>query len=387
MSQPSRRDTSMMDGSAYIGPMMAGRVRAQHTYRGSTPLGLWDWIVESITGKDERLRPVVSSGQSGSVAVMEDGLPDANGVPDDDPWWAPAGVTLTEPVEPQRPVMQAEAVAMEGVLVSQFDSHDLSLPPMSEAAEKVIRSLGELNFDSARVAADIAEDQVIAAAVLRMANSAMYGGRSKITAIPLAMTRLGATALRTLMIHQSMRAAAFERSASDRDLSQLVWTRSLAGACVMRDLAVSTNADVEEAFMMGLLHDIGNVIVLREVQKQQAVLRYKIDIETFDYLCSECHQEFGELLADAWRLPARLKSLIVDHHATPAEDDPYRTERLMLQATDMVNAMVGYGPAASYDLLRARPIQQLGLADREDFVDALRELPGLVELTIASVSF
>ena len=86
-------------------------------------------------------------------------------------------------------------------------------------------------------------------------------------------------------------------------------------------------------------------------------------------------QEFGELIAEAWDLPPRLKELIQNHHVYPAADDPYREERLVLMLSDMISQMLGYGPAASYDLLATRPVQDLGLAEDQDFIELLDRLP------------
>jgi len=155
----------------------------------------------------------------------------------------------------------------------------------------------------------------------------------------------------------------------------------------MRGLSRFTKIDGEEAFLIGLLHDIGSVIVLREVQKQQAVLHYKIDVDTFEYFCHECHQELGELIADAWNLPAKLKALIRDHHDHPDPDDGLRTERLTIQLSHMINAMIGRGVGASYRLLETRPVVDLGLDKRADFPAFLLDLPDMIESNVKALSF
>ncbi len=349
-------------------------------------MGFWNWVVDTVTGQGPGKKHLARRDGAGGVALLDPPLHDQGEPEAEESWWAPPGDTILEPQPIQRPELLPEARALENILISHFDSHDLDMPPLPQATEKIIQSLSKPNYDVGKVADEIGEDQVITAAVLRMSNSVLYGGRDKITALKPAIARLGSNALRTLMLHQSLRAAAFQRQAGDRDLAEFVWHRSLAGACLARSLAHFTNVNAEDAFMMGLLHDIGNVIVLREVQKQQTALKYRMDLPTFEYLCSESHQEFGELVADAWKMPGELRSLISDHHSPPADDDPLRTKRLLIQLCDLIAAMIGYAPAASYDLLNTPTVHQLGLADRDDFVDFLIELPGLVELHIASVS-
>ncbi|MEK6676915.1 MAG: HDOD domain-containing protein, partial [Planctomycetota bacterium] len=269
-------------------------------------------------------------------------------------------------------------------LVSHFDGHDLTMPPMPRAAERVLARLRDSQSTMAEVARDISEDQVMAAEVLRMSNSVFYRGTEKITSLQSSVTRLGTHALRTLMMHQSLRSAMFPKSGVDRDVAERLWRRSLASGCVMRGLAEFTKLDPDDALLIGLMHDIGNVLVLRITHERQ-VMQTRLDWGTFEYLCFECHQEFGELIAEAWKLPSELKSLISNHHACPNPEDPLRVQRWMLMLTDMVNQMLGYDVEAQYDLMRSRPVMELGLLGRSDFEDFFGRLPEEIEEMLASL--
>lgn len=349
-------------------------------------MGLWDRIVGAITGQGGGERPSVAREHhvpsvdrsvDGAVATVDAPEQPAAEIVEEsgERWWAPEGVTQTEPIEVERPDLSHEARAFENLLVSNFDGHNLDMPPMPRVLERALKLLRDRNCNFGEVANVIGEDQVIAAAVLRMTNSPLYRGLEKITTLKAAITRLGAKAIQTLLMHQALRAGMFSRRGGEQQLAELVWRSSLACACIMRGLARFTSLDPEDAFLIGLLHDIGNVIVLRMAQNEQAARRYEADLRTFEYLCHECHQEFGELVADEWKLPNKLKSVIADHHVYPPDDDPLRTERLQLQLSDMINAMIGYGQPASYDLLNTRVVQDLGLEKREGFVKALAVLP------------
>ena len=368
---------------------------------GEPTVGIWDWIANALMGgagpapspstEPDAIRSSTTEG--GAVATLDaPPAPQAAVAADEpvsaamttEPWWAPEGVTRVEPVEVEPPELCTEARVLENLLVSQFDGHNLTLPPLPRVAERVLQRLRDRDCDLAEVANAIAEDQVIAGTVIRMANSPLYRGLHKVTALKPAVTRLGTTAIRTLMMHQSFRAATFDHKDVDQDLAAIVWYRSLAGAYVMRGLAAFTELDEEEAFLIGLLHDIGNVIVLRVVDDQRSFTDYKIDIDTFEHFCFECHQEFGELIADAWKLPASLRSLITNHHHYPARDDPLRTELLLLILTDLINQMLGYGPPVSYNLLETPTVRDLGLAGREGFITFLAQLPHDLEETLTS---
>ena len=358
---------------------------------------LWDWVMDKLTvpaggAKQPADNPDghahtqsgpstgAAAPQSTATAIVEPvaAPPEPASSSTDNPvevWWSPADATLVELTALPRPELDAEARALEAALIEDFDGHNLTLPPLPRVPERVLARMSDRRSGAKDVANEIAEDQVTAAAVLRIANSPLYRGLEKITALEPAVVRLGNTALRTLMLHQSMRAVALHGKHADDERAEALLIRALASAAIMRALSAYTPVDADDAFMIGLLHDIGALIVLRTTESQQNISHNAIDDATFEYLCQETHQEFGELIADAWNLPERLKSLIADHHRHPADDDPYRTERLLLQLTEMICALLGYAPAAPYNLLETRAAIDLRLAERPGFTDFLASLP------------
>jgi HD-like signal output (HDOD) protein len=236
------------------------------------------------------------------------------------------------------------------------------------------------------VAGDISEDQVIAAAVLRMANSPLYRGLDRINGLSQAVVRLGGNAIRTLMLQQSLRAVAFQ-SHGGYAYAEMLWTRAMAAGCIARGLGPFAGIDEESAFLMGLLHDIGGVIVVRAAHSQRQIAGYDVPEGDFEYLCHQCHQEFGELIAENWQLPDDLKSIITDHHRYPEPDDPLRSSRLLMMLTDMITSMMGYAPqpvTGGYDLINSRPVLDLGLADNPQFRQYLDELPDRLEESVHS---
>ena len=350
-------------------------------------VGLWDWILNhwlQQTPPSSGSPHAASTERSVAVATLDpDDLQDDHDR-ETEKWWAPHGATMTEPPPPTRPNLDAEARSLENLLISHFDGHDLRMPPLLHVAETVLPRLRDPNYSLAEAARTLAQDQVVAAAVLRMANSPLFRGLSKIASLQPAVARLGTNALRTLLMHESFRAATFFRKGDATAYARFIWRRSLASACIMHALSKLTGVDSDEAFLTGLLVDIGNVLVLRIVFSDQGSTACEIDLDTFQYLCDECHQEFGELVADAWSLPPTLKTIISDHHTEPAQDDALRTQRLMIQLADMICALLGFALPVPYDLMNSRVVAELGLKGDADFIAMLERLPDdLEELTNA----
>lgn len=343
-------------------------------------MGLWDliwtWLTEP-TGQTSS----ASRADSGGVATLsmdssENSTPDSD---DETPWWQSEDGGITELVALERPALTTEALALENALVQQLDGHDLTLPPLPRVAEKVLKDLRSRKSSLNQVAKHVAEDQVIAGAVLRMANSPLYRGRDKVLALQPAVVRLGANAIKTLMMHQTLRVLSGGFKGRTANYAAALWLNSQAGAFVMRQLAPLKGVDVDDAFLMGLLHDIGDVIVLRQAAQNSRIADLQVSQNEFDYICFECHQEFGELIADSWGLPDHLKTIITTHHTYPEPDHPLRTELLLVQVCDMICSLLGYAAPLPYDLLNAKPVRDLELHENPDFIDLLKILPDEVD--------
>lgn len=334
----------------------------------------WDLFLNSLFGRGGDRDATTTGGQ---VATLDSPVQSETGSSGDvaERWWAPSEGAATEISLLARPQLSPEALAVDRILQGYFERTDLHLPSLPKVAERVLRLLSAQAYNARKIADEISTDQVISVAVLRLANSALYGRSSRVRDLHTAVARLGSNVLRSLMLQHSLQAAVQRRRGGDRCLAGIVWNGSLASAHILRGLAELIKAEPEEAYLVGLLHDIGAVLVLHEVQEQEAVLRYQIEVDEFTWLCSEHHQRLGQLIADAWELPEKLKALVTDHHRPVAADDEASRERNMIVLADMLKAMLGYARPGSYNLCGTSAAQALGLDAAPAFAAFLDSLP------------
>ena len=344
-------------------------------------MSLWDWLFGKISSPrdDASLSSMTdSSANAGRSAVATLPSPGERATAADSaaeqPWWLPEPDAWLEPQSIPRPDLSPEARALENILISHFDGHDLQVPPLMQVAENVLRKLSKADCNFNEIARELSEDPVIAGSVLRLANSPLYRGTNKISSVQQGVTRLGQKAVRTLMLHESMRSAMFGKKGRD-GLAEALWKRSLASAVVMRELARICGNDEDDAYLLGLLHDIGAVLVLRILRGELRFGKFQIEEEEFDYLCQEAHQEFGELMAAEWKLPQSVATIISDHHRHPAPDDENRIGRLQILLSDMIVSMIGLGITENYDLCASAAARDLGIAERQDFRAMLDAIP------------
>lgn len=354
-------------------------------------MSFWDWFLGKLLGtRGTPRRDSAAPRASSSVLVLETGEDrpgggesKKDGHDDDAPWWCPDGADWTTPRDPMPPRLDDQAMGLERILSSQLAEEDITLPPLPVGVERVLSAIESPKSNATKVADLVAEDPVRTAAVLRTANSAMYVGVERVTRLPAAISRIGMSTLRMVMMRESLHAATIARKGVNPQFARRIWERSLASMTVMRELANFTNVNQEEAAVTGLLCDIGSVAILREAAEQADILRRNISLAAFDYLCHKHHEQFGRHIAAGWRMPPKLQSLVADHHRVPADDEPLRVERHMLQFTDMVLGMLGYAGEANYRLLETTTAAALGLSERSDVIEFLKALPEQIESVVS----
>ena len=205
------------------------------------------------------------------------------------------------------------------------------LPSMPEIAFEAIRVADQAESSASTVAATLAKDPSLSARMLRLANSSFYGMSRQVTSISDAVIVLGMRTVKSL----ALVAASFpwlHKALNGKGISpQLLWNHSLTTAHLVRNMATHKGfADVEMPFCIGLLHDIGTVVIAVWKEESYADLLKHLQIEetTFDGIERETfgydHAMVGAELAEVWNLPAPYASAIRWHHqpSTPETPDP-----------------------------------------------------------------
>ncbi len=195
------------------------------------------------------------------------------------------------------------------------------VPAMPVVAQKVMQMLGDANTTNSNLGETIAADPSLAARILTMANSPFFGTRQKISTISNAVFILGHAALRSLVITVCTKGL-FKNPAL---MEEKLWEHSLGAAIAARQIADKTGVwDPDEAFVIGLLHDIGKISlvtvyhddyrkVFMECYNNQLILDDMIDLEKEEF--GYDHTEVGARVIVKWRLPDFYSRAARRHHA------------------------------------------------------------------------
>ncbi|MDD5153548.1 MAG: HDOD domain-containing protein [Desulfovibrionales bacterium] len=195
------------------------------------------------------------------------------------------------------------------------------LPPFPMVINQILSMIEDPNATLADLSRIILNDPSLTGMILKVINSAYYGFNSKISTVSHAVSLLGFNEVKNMALSLPINDTLFAKTRSS-GLSQAdLWVHSVGVGICGRKIGEKVCYPVpEEAFVAGLLHDIGKTLLndvfpdkfdqaLHRAEEQQRAL---VDIE--QELLTISHATIGFWLAQHWKLPDALTAAIQNHH-------------------------------------------------------------------------
>lgn len=201
--------------------------------------------------------------------------------------------------------------------IAKLIEKNLDIPSIPDVAAQALRALDDPNNSAVQIAQLIAKDQGLTARVLKMANSAVYGLTREVRNLQQAAMIMGFETLKSIILSVSARALYKRFGAVEKAL----WQHSVAAASACHKIA--SDRDIsgrEEAFVAGLMHDIGRVVMNnserdRFAQAQNMAKDLDIsDCEAEQQIFGFTHCDVGSLLVQRWGLSEHLEHAVFLHH-------------------------------------------------------------------------
>ncbi|MBZ2172916.1 HDOD domain-containing protein [Nitratidesulfovibrio sp. SRB-5] len=188
------------------------------------------------------------------------------------------------------------------------------LPTLPTALQEVSRLLELPNTTTDQVAKVISFDQVLAAKVLKMVNSPIYGFPGRIGTVKHALVLLGFNVIRGLIISTSV------YDDMNRAMRGL-WDHSVGCSLACGELARALGMkDPEEYAVAGLLHDLGKVVSALQLPEAKARVDAVVQDQDLPYIDAETqvlgfgHDRINAWLAEHWNLPPAIREGMAFHH-------------------------------------------------------------------------
>ncbi|MES2316433.1 MAG: HDOD domain-containing protein [Pseudomonadota bacterium] len=193
------------------------------------------------------------------------------------------------------------------------------LPAMPQILIKLIEHLQADDLGMQELAALVAKDAGMAAKILSVASSSAYHRSARAIGLEQSLVALGTDMIKMLVISESVFQTFnnFPHSGST-DLRSF-WKHSLTAAVIARDLAKRMDyPQLEEAYLAGLLHNIGRLALLATAPQEYA---FNFTARDDEDLCAVeqrtlqiTHSEAGAWLIERWHLDSFLADSVLYHH-------------------------------------------------------------------------
>lgn len=253
------------------------------------------------------------------------------------------------------------------LITTRLDNDLDGLPVFHTVAVKLQQMMSRRDFHLNDVIELINEDQSLAGQTLKFANSAYYAGLSKIATIKDAIVRLGAQEIANLAMLASQQE--FYRADSEiiNRYMKTLCSHTISCAAGAKWLARKSGYPTlaAEAFMGGLLHDIGKLALLKVLDDihRNGEVKAAFSEMLINEILERLHEEVGYRLMHSWNLPESYCCIAVNHHK--ADFDSNDILLLLVRLANLACKKVGKSLAPNPDavLFSAPEAHYLGVKE------------------------
>jgi len=232
------------------------------------------------------------------------------------------------------------------------------LPTSPAVVSTVMGLTADLNTEVDHLSRVLSGDPALTAKVLRLSNSPFYGRARSVGSLNEAILILGFYTIRSLVVASSTYSLFRRKTGSET--SKILWDHSLATAMAVRIIARRIrHRQIEEAFIVGLLHDIGKLILFQKMHEPycKIIKRVRAEGRNFAELEEEelgfSHGELGSIILTRWNFPEYLVNAVAFHHTPDAGDAPPDGSIPLAHLVHFANEVaktLGHGFIEDYDI-------------------------------------
>ncbi len=201
----------------------------------------------------------------------------------------------------------------ELALIERLSGGRAALPVLPAVAQTALDLVNDPGASVSEFARLVEKDPPIAARFLSVANSALYSRGRKVTSLEEAVMRLGLYGCRDLLMQSGLCLDAERLAQVSGRSPKFVRSQRDFGFDLSGGRRLRLNIRTKEAYLCGLLHDIGEARTYRILSE----LPEKADDAEVQVLVARYHERAGEELAKAWKLPDAIQEVCHAHHGEP----------------------------------------------------------------------
>ncbi|MBP7935616.1 MAG: HDOD domain-containing protein [Phycisphaerae bacterium] len=233
----------------------------------------------------------------------------------------------------------------------------------------------------------IKNDPALATKIMKVVNSAFYGLPGQVSDLDRAIVLLGLSAVKNIAISASISRLFTSDKMSDKFSARDLWKHSVAVGVATRQFCclIGKKAFAEEAFLGGLIHDLG-LLVQRQAFTDQFAEVIQVASKGETRFCQAeaeiigaDHQVLGAALAAKWKFPRGLQTVLGYHHHITNLSEDHRILPSIVYVGDVLccHERIGFHLTAEGQPLDSGLLESVGLTEA-DLNKVREELPELI---------
>ncbi|MEN8257911.1 MAG: HDOD domain-containing protein [Thermodesulfobacteriota bacterium] len=232
-------------------------------------------------------------------------------------------------------------------LVERLDAIE-DLPTIPHTMQAVLSSLDSVSASADKLEDIIKEDPVLTAKVLKIANSAAYGGGTEISSLSRAIVAIGFDEVRNIVVGLSLSGIFCDDLGFEEFDAVDIWLHSIGVATCAKMIAQEVDGlDPDEMFTVGMLHDIGRVLFCLYFPDELRDILGSVESDGISLAEAEeqyglTHTEIGAYLAFRWKLGNFMVHVIRYHHH-PRKAGEYVQAAAAINLADAISIQLQIG--------------------------------------------
>ncbi|MGI6252028.1 MAG: HDOD domain-containing protein [Synergistaceae bacterium] len=258
-----------------------------------------------------------------------------------------------------------------------------------------MRKLNDPDSSAQDVATSLSRDEGLVIRTLKLANSAAYGISREISSVAEAIALLGYKNISNIVLSASVYSV-MDKSLTGYALDRgTLWRHSLTVAYSARYISQKTKMALpEEAYVGGLLHDIGKVVLNDYVRFGYGIIVKLVEEQHIPFIDAEVqvlgfdHSLVGAMMVEKWGLPEPFRYAVAHHHTPNALEEPQYQS--LVDVVHVANALclmlgVGIGADGLQSYLYPETLERLGITEYEELMSELVDFVAQAETELSEM--
>lgn len=264
------------------------------------------------------------------------------------------------------------------------------LPPLPHVAAQALTLIEDPDTTAGKLTQLLGQDAALAARVLKISNSAMFSRQREISTINQAIMTIGFKTLKGIIVAATLK----QLNRKFGPVEKMIWENSTCTSIAARLTATALKKPyVEELFLFGLLHDLGKLVLMRQIPKEfEEVVKKTKNGKTFVEVEQQsfgfAHPLIGALVAKKWNFsPDTCQAILHHHDEIPIKvENELQEKTLIIEFADCLSHLCGFGHEEGYpDLLpKAQKLSSI-LGLKEEEIESLKTRTSEMFAEIGSV--